>query len=58
MTAAAAYLPFRGLRIADFSWVIAAPLATQYFAINGADVIRIESRNRPEVLRSAPPFPT
>jgi benzylsuccinate CoA-transferase BbsF subunit len=51
-------LPFRGLRIADFSWVIAAPLATQYFAIHGADVIRIESRGRPEVLRGAPPFPT
>jgi benzylsuccinate CoA-transferase BbsF subunit len=58
MTAAAAHLPFRGLRVADFSWVIAAPLATQYFAIGGADVIRIESRSRPEVLRSAPPFPT
>ena len=50
-------LPFAGLRIADFSWVIAAPLATQYFAVNGADVIRIESRGRPDVIRNAPPFP-
>lgn len=51
-------LPFTRLRIADFSWVIAAPLATQYFAIHGADVIRIESRDRLEVLRGGPPFPT
>jgi benzylsuccinate CoA-transferase BbsF subunit len=50
-------LPFAGLRIADFSWVVAAPLATQYFAVHGADVIRIESRARPDVLRNAPPFP-
>src|SRR5215208_5369963 len=50
--------PFAGLRVADFSWVVAAPLATQYFAVHGADVIRIESAARPDVLRGAPPFPT
>lgn len=50
--------PFAGLRIADFSWVIAAPLATQYFSLHGADVIRIESRLRPDVLRKAPPYPS
>ena len=50
-------LPFTGLRVADFSWVVAAPLATQYFAVHGADVIRIESGARPDVLRGAPPFP-
>ena len=42
---------FRGLRIADFSWVIAAPLATQYLAIHGAEVIRIESTYRLDTLR-------
>lgn len=47
---------FAGVRVADFSWVIAAPLATQYLSIHGADVIRIESGKRPDVLRSAPPY--
>jgi benzylsuccinate CoA-transferase BbsF subunit len=42
---------FRGIRIADFSWVIAAPLATQYLAIHGAQVIRIESSRRLDTLR-------
>jgi benzylsuccinate CoA-transferase BbsF subunit len=48
--------PFAGLRVADFAWVIAGPLASQYLAIHGADVIRVESRGRPDVLRSGLPF--
>lgn len=48
--------PFAGLRVADFAWVIAGPLATQYLAIHGADVIHVESRGRPDVLRSGQPF--
>jgi benzylsuccinate CoA-transferase BbsF subunit len=47
---------FHGLRIADFSWVIAAPLATQYLAIHGAEVIRIESGNRLDTLRTNLPM--
>lgn len=47
---------FAGLRIADFSWVIAAPLATQYLAIHGAEVIRIESSQRVDVLRNNQPM--
>lgn len=42
---------FQGIRIADFSWVIAGPLATQYFAVHGAEVIRIESSRSPDTLR-------
>lgn len=48
--------PFTGLRVADFAWVIAGPLATQYLAVHGAEVIRIESRGRPDVLRAGEPF--
>jgi benzylsuccinate CoA-transferase BbsF subunit len=58
-TMAARVIPaFRGIRIADFSWVIAAPMATEYLAIHGADVIRIETRSRPDVIRGALPFPS
>ena len=34
---------FRGLRVADFSWVGVGPNATQQLAWHGAEVIRIES---------------
>ena len=47
---------FSGVRIADFSWVIAAPLATQYLSIHGAEVIRIESSQRIDVLRNNQPM--
>jgi benzylsuccinate CoA-transferase BbsF subunit len=47
---------FSGIRIADFSWVIAAPLATQYLAIHGAEVIRIESGKRLDTLRTNLPM--
>lgn len=47
---------FKGVRIADFSWVIAAPLATQYLAIHGAEVIRIESHQRIDTLRNSLPM--
>jgi len=46
----------KGVRIADFSWVIAAPLATQYLAIHGAEVIRIESTYRLDTLRNNLPM--
>ena len=47
---------FTGVRVADFSWVIAAPLATQYLAIHGAEVIRIESSLHPDTLRFNQPM--
>ena len=51
MTEPTVLRPFTGLRIADFAWVIAGPLASMYFSLHGADVIHIESRGRPDVLR-------
>lgn len=48
--------PLEGLKILDFFWVVIGPMTTSYLAEYGATVVRIESKGRPEVLRSAPPF--
>ena len=42
----------RGVRVADFSWAIAAPIATWIMALMGAEVIKIESARRPDHLRT------
>jgi len=47
---------FKGLKVADFSWVAVVPLTIRYLADHGATVIKIESRNRPDILRTFPPF--
>jgi len=47
---------FEGLKVADFSWVAVVPLTIRYLADHGATVIKIESRKRPDILRSFPPF--
>ncbi len=44
-----------GVKVADFTWVLAGPLITKYLAENGATVIRIESRTSHDLLRSLPP---
>ncbi|MEL6981239.1 MAG: CoA transferase, partial [Actinomycetota bacterium] len=46
-------LPLSGLKVADLSWVAAAPLATKILAHWGATVVRIESQTRPCLLRGA-----
>ena len=48
--------PFDGIKVLDFTWVGVGPITLKYFADFGATVIRIESVNRPDGLRSAPPF--
>jgi crotonobetainyl-CoA:carnitine CoA-transferase CaiB-like acyl-CoA transferase len=44
-------LPFEGVRIADFGWIYALPYATAWLAALGADVIKIESSTRPDLVR-------
>ncbi len=40
-----------GIRVADFSWVIAGPWITKILAYFGAEIIRIESSTRPDAIR-------
>ncbi len=48
--------PLAGLKILDFSWVLAGPLATRVLADLGATVVRVEHESRPDVIRAAGPF--
>src|SRR5262249_17476725 len=48
--------PLAGIRVADFSWVWGGPFCTLQLAHLGADVIRVETPERPCVTRLIPPF--
>lgn len=48
--------PLVGLRVLDFAWIGAGALVTKALAELGAEIIRVESRARPDNLRSSPPF--
>ncbi|MCP3856559.1 MAG: CoA transferase [Actinomycetia bacterium] len=41
-----------GIRVVDFGWVLAAPIGTRLLASFGAEVIRIESSQKPDSIRS------
>jgi len=47
---------FEGVKVVDFTQAATGPLATKYLADNGATVIHIESRVRPDVARVSGPF--
>lgn len=48
--------PLEGVRIADFTWVLAGPFATRMMGDLGADVIRIQNEAR-STLVNRPEFP-
>jgi crotonobetainyl-CoA:carnitine CoA-transferase CaiB-like acyl-CoA transferase len=50
-TASAPRLPFEGIRILDFTAFWAGPFATSWFAALGADVVKVESVQRPDGIR-------
>jgi crotonobetainyl-CoA:carnitine CoA-transferase CaiB-like acyl-CoA transferase len=49
-------LPFAGLRVVDFTWYGVGPITIKYLADYGAEVIKIESNTRPDLIRWAPPW--
>jgi len=49
-------LPLEGIRIADFSWVLAGPHCTKWLGALGAEVIKVESHYRPDRFRAVSPF--
>ncbi len=48
--------PLKGIRVTDFSWVGAGPTTTRLLAEFGAEVIRLETKKRPEILRLTGPY--
>ena len=49
-------MPLAGVRVLDFTWAWAGPFATLQLAHMGAEVIRVETANRPCITRMIPPF--
>ena len=49
-------LPFEGLKVADFSWVVVGPTTSKYLADHGATTVRVETSNPLDIVRVAGPF--
>lgn len=49
-------LPLVGLRVANFGWVWAGPVAGQTLAMLGAEVLKVESMARPDLSRRFDPL--
>lgn len=47
---------FQGLKVLDFTWVVAGPIVTKCLADFGATVVRVESMKRPDILRYSAPY--
>ena len=47
-------LPLEGIRVCDFSWIVAGPQATRILADLGAEVIKVENEDHPDSVRRRP----
>ncbi|HWL56828.1 MAG TPA: CoA transferase [Paracoccus sp. (in: a-proteobacteria)] len=47
---------FDGLKVVDFTWAAAGPIATKQLADNGATVVKVESFRHPDSIRLGGPF--
>lgn len=43
--------PYEGLKVLDFTWAAAGPVATTFLAFLGADVVKVEQSSRPDLMR-------
>ncbi|MDJ0757674.1 MAG: CaiB/BaiF CoA-transferase family protein [Ardenticatenaceae bacterium] len=48
--------PLESLKILDFSTLLPGPYATMILADLGADILRVEAPDRPDMVRLVPPF--
>lgn len=53
---AAGARPLDGLKVLDFSWIYAGPLATRVLADFGATVVKVESTRRSDSTRGSGPY--